>query len=200
MDLSGASRDELIQLILQQHGRIAELEPHLARLQAELATQRGTIRQLTQQLGEPLTAAQPPTDPPTAGRSPRPTTMPGRKPAGRRPPRSLSPRQRRPHGFARRRRAPTARQVPAVATCPHGASPLVGGTVIHPRQVIDLPAAPITVTEPVYLERRCPGCQRSPRPPVELDGGVVGQGRLGGRLVSLVSRIGLDPVLWTGGW
>ena len=189
MDLYGASRDELLQLILQQHGRIAELEQHLARLQAEIATQRVTIRQLTQLVGEPLVAAPPPDDPPTASSPPRPTTMPGLKPAGTRPPRSLTPRKRRPHGFARWRMEPTARQVHAVEACPDCAVPLVGGTVIHRREVIELPEAPITVTEHVYLERRCPCCQRTHRPPVELDGVVVGQGRLGVRLISLIATL-----------
>ena len=187
MDLYGASRDDLIPLILQQHGRIAEPEQHLARLQAEIATQRVTIRQLPRQLGEPLAATPPPADPPTAGRPPRPTTMPGLKSAGARPPRALRPRKRRLHGFARPRMEPPARQVHAVDTCPDGGTPRAGGTIIHPREVIEVPEAPITVTEHVYLERRCPCCQRPHRPPVDRRGVVAGQQRLGVRLVSLLA-------------
>lgn len=186
MDLHGASRDELIQMILQQHARIVELEQHLARLQAEIATQRVTIRHLTQQLGE--AAAGPPADPP-ASTLPRPTSMPGLKPAGARPPRLTKPRKQRPHGFARRRMAPTARQVHAVGTCPDCGTPLAGGTVVHTREVIEVPAVPITVTEHVYLERRCPCCQRTHRPPVDLRGVVAGQQRLGVRLVSLLATL-----------
>jgi hypothetical protein len=66
---------------------------------------------------------------------------------------------------------------------------LVGGTIIHTREVIELPETPISVTEHVYLERRCPCCQRSHRPPVELDGVVLGQGRLGVRLVSFIATL-----------
>jgi len=189
MDLFGASRSDLIQIILQQHDRIAALEQQLARQQAESATLRATIRQLTQQLGEPTVAAQPPTDAAPASSPPRPPTMPGLKPASARPPRLTKPRKRRPHGFARRRMKPTACQVHAVDTCPDCAIPLVGGTIVHTREVIELPETPITVTEHVYLERRCPCCQRTHRPPIELAGVVVGQGRLGVRLISFIATL-----------
>ncbi|HEU5319846.1 MAG TPA: hypothetical protein VFX28_03540, partial [Methylomirabilota bacterium] len=189
MDLYGARRDGLIQIILQQHARLAELEQRLARQQTELATLRATIRQLTRQLGEATGAAPPPTDPPAATSPPRPTTMPGLKPPGTRPPRATTPRKRRPHGFARPRMAPTARQVHAVAACPACGIPLAGGTVVHTREVIELPPVPVTVTEQVYVERRCPCCQQRHRPPVDLAGIVVGQSRLGVRLVSLIATL-----------
>ena len=184
-----ASRDGLIQIILQQHARLAELEQQLARQQTELATLRATIRQLTRRLGEATDAAPPPTDPPAASNSSRPTTMPGLKPPGTRPPRATTPRKRRPHGFARQRMTPTARQVHAVAACPACGSPLAGGTIVHTREVIDLPVAPITVTEHVSVERRCPCCQHQHRPLLELAGVVVGQSRLGVRLVSLIATL-----------
>jgi transposase len=189
MDLYGASRDDLIQLILQQHGRIAELEQQLARQQTEIATLRASVRQVTQQLGEALATTRLPTDPPPASPPPRPTRMPGLKPASARPPRPTKPRQRRPHGFARRRMDPTDRQVHAVAACPDCGTPLAGGTVIHTREVLEVPVTPISVIEHVYLERRCPCCQRTHRPPVELSGVVLGQGRLGVRLVSLLATL-----------
>jgi hypothetical protein len=189
MDLYGASRDDLIRIIVQQHARLAELEQQVARLQTELATQRVAIRHLTQQVGELTGAASPPTDAPPASGPPRPTSMPGLKPAGTRPPRRSTPRKRRPRGFARRRMEPTDRQAHAVAACPDCGAPLAGGTVIHTREVIEVPAAPITVTEHVYLERRCPCCRRAHRPPVDLSGVVVGQGRLGVRVVSLLATL-----------
>ena len=82
----------------------------------------------------------------------------------------------------------TARQVHALTTCPDCGAPLAGGTAKRTREVIEVPPAPVVVTEHVYLERRCPDCRRRCVPPPELDGVVGGQSRLG---IGLVSEITL---------
>jgi hypothetical protein len=84
---------------------------------------------------------------------------------------------------------PTARQVHAVARRPTGGVPLAGGAVVHTREVIEVPATPVTVTRHVDLARRCPGCRRTHRPPVDLTGEAVGQRRFGVRLVSLLATL-----------
>jgi transposase len=189
MDLKHASRDELIQLVLAQRETIARLDQRLARQQTEMATLQATIRQLLEHLG--TLAAPPPDDPPPpagAGGRSQPTGIPGTKPTSV-PPRPRQPRKRRPHGFARHRTEPTARQVHAVAQCPACGMLLVGGTVKRTREVIEVPVVPVTVTEHVYLARRCPGCRQRWVPPAELDGVVDGRQRLGVGLVSLIATL-----------
>lgn len=190
MDLYHARREDLIRLVLQQRDQIIDLGQQLARQQAEVATLRATIRQLTQQMGELAQAAAAPAsdeEPPAGSTTPR--GMPGLKPASPAAPRSPGPRQRRPHGFARQRMAPTAHRVHAVERCPDCDVPLAGGTVVHTREVIEVPATPVTVTRHVYLARRCPCCRRTHRPPVDLTGEAVGRQRFGVRLVSLIATL-----------
>jgi hypothetical protein len=188
LDLYGASRDELIRLILAQREALADQARRIAGLEAEAASQRATIAHLTARLGEVLAAAAPSGDGPADGADGpgAPRGMPGLKPAeaagGERP-----PRRRRGRGFARRRMAPTARQVHALAACPACGAPLAGGTPKRTREVIEVPPAAAVVTEHVYLERRCPDCGRRCVSPPELDGVVVGQSRLGSGLVSLIA-------------
>lgn len=186
LDLFHASRDDLIRLVVAQRDQIADLERRQAALEAELATQRATVVRLTAQLGEALAALTPPAGDDDGDGAPTPRTMPGLKPAAPpTPPRP--PRKRRAHGFARRRMVPTARVVHAASHCPHCGIPLAGGTVKRTREVIEVPLAPVAVTAHVYLERRCPGCDRRCVPPPDLAGVVVGQSRLGIGLTSLIA-------------
>lgn len=82
---------------------------------------------------------------------------------------------------------PTHRQVHAYAACPFCRASLAGGTVKRTREVIELPRVPAVVTEHVYVERRCPACRRRCLPGPGLAGAVVGQGRLGVGLLSLIA-------------
>ena len=59
----------------------------------------------------------------------------------------------------------------------------------HRREVIDLAPAPVTVTEHVYLERRCRRCGGRWQPGPELDGMVDGQQRLGRGVRSLIATL-----------
>jgi transposase len=143
------------------------------------------MRRLSERVGALLAALEPPDD--DAG-APRPTTMPGLK-RGKHG-RAAGPardRKRRARGYGRRRMRPTAHRVHAVATCPHCQTALRGGTVRRTREVIEIVPSPVAVTEHVYLERRCPRCGGRWLPGAELDGLVVGQGRLGVGLLSLIA-------------
>ncbi|MGH3992762.1 MAG: IS66 family transposase, partial [Pseudonocardiaceae bacterium] len=90
-------------------------------------------------------------------------------------------------GYGRRRLPPTAHRVHAYAHCPHCATALSGGTVQRTREVIELVPGRAAVTAHVYVERRCPRCQGRWLPEPGLDGLVVGQGRLGVGLLSLIA-------------
>ena len=163
----------------------------MAALEAEVASQRAMIAQLAARIGDLLAGASPDDESSgDDGATARPSGMPGLKPAQPRA-QPAPARRRRARGFARKPMAAppagTRRQLHALATCPECGAPLAGGTVKRTREVIEVPPAPVVVTEHVYLERRCPDCRRRCVPPPGLDGVVVGQSRLGIGLVSLIT-------------
>jgi len=188
LDLSRLSREELIALVVRQREQIAGLEREQARLRAELAAQQAALTALQERVGALLAMLDPPDG---AAGSVRPTSMPGLKPArrGGRPAPEPRSRQRRARGYGRRRMRPTAHQVHAVDHCPHCATALRGGTIRRTREVLEVPPSPVTVTTHVYVERRCPRCRGRWLPGPELAGVVVGQGRLGVGLLSLIATL-----------
>jgi transposase len=111
-------------------------------------------------------------------------------------------RKGRSHGFARLRMAPTQRIEHAVEVCPECGTDLCGGWVHRTREVIEVPVAPVQVTEHVFIARLCPVCERRRVPKVELGGVVVGQQRLGLNLVSLIvtlretGRLPIRTIQW----
>ena len=84
---------------------------------------------------------------------------------------------------------PTARQIHALASCPHCGTVLRGGTVKRRREVIEWVPARVDVTEHVYLERRCPHCRGRWQPGPDLAGVVVGRRRLGVGLLGLITTL-----------
>ena len=119
-----------------------------------------------------------------------PLRMPGLKAkSGRRPPVKQLPRKQRRHGFARRRMTPTHRVEHVMENCPDCGTHLTGGWTQCTREVIELPVAPVQVTEHVYLARTCPACRRRCTPPAGLDGVVLGRQRLGVNVLSLVATL-----------
>lgn len=77
LDLYRASREELIALVLRQREQITDLEQRVARHEADLATLRATLSQLSERVGVLLAAVEP-----TPGDAPagHPSGMPGLKP------------------------------------------------------------------------------------------------------------------------
>jgi transposase len=169
MDLMTRSHTELVALIEQQQALIAEL-------QATVTAQAGTIDRLEQRLRA------------LEGGDGPPRGMPGHK---RQQPDQTPPRPRRKRAlqFTRARSTPTAQVIHAASQCPDCGTVLAGGSVKRTREVIEVTPAPVVVTEHVSLERCCPGCGRRVTPPVDVSGQVVGQSRLGVRLVSLIATL-----------
>ena len=133
LDLTKASRETLLAVI------------------AELQDTNAGLRQRVESLEARLSAAGP-----RGG-------MPGHKPAARRkkmPEQEKKPRRKRPHGFARPRMKATRRVVHAPESCPECHTTLSGGWVQRTREVIELPAAPVEVTEHVFIARTCPLCRK----------------------------------------
>ncbi len=162
MDLTHASRDELLALIEQQQTTIAQLQATIVRLEQRIQTLE-------------------------AGDGP-PRGMPGHK-REQPPPRSARSRRKRAENPTRPRGEPTARVVHALEACPECGIRLSGGSVKRTREVIEITPVPATITAHVYLERCCPGCGKRWTPRVELGGQVVGQSRLGVGLVSLIATL-----------
>jgi hypothetical protein len=110
---------------------------------------------------------------------------PGNKPMQAQPWENKA-RKRREQGFGRARMAPTRRVEHAMEQCPDCGERLKGGWVQRRREVIELPLAPVEVTEHVFIARVCPLCGKRRVPLVELGESVLGRQRLGVNLVSLI--------------
>ena len=106
-----------------------------------------------------------------------------------------APRKKRAsqYNHARRREVPT-RSVPhALDRCPECNCPLHGEStdyVRQVRQVIELPEPqPVEVIEHQVIKRYCPKCEKWRSPKLDVTGVVLGQGRMGVRLVSLIAYL-----------
>jgi hypothetical protein len=189
LDLYHATRDDLIRLLLDAHDVLAERERQLAHQAREIAELRAAVALLTERIG--ILTAVPADDDTPRGTPPR---MPGHKPT-QASARDARPRKRRATGTGRSRMQATARVVHAFAACPGCGAPLAGGTVKRTREVLDLPPPRITVTDHVYLERRCPDCGKRCTPSPNLGDQVTGQGRIGHGLTSLLAVLREDARL-----
>lgn len=160
---------------------IAELQVQNAALQAENATLGGALQAAQERvaaLEERIADLESGPRPPPwakANRKPRaPGTVPRR-------------RQRRPEqNRGRPRGEPTQYVRHAYAQCPDCGYPLRGEAVQRRRQVLELPAVAVSVTEHQILKRYCPVCAAYKTPRVSFAGVVLGQGRIGVRLASLI--------------
>lgn len=163
-ELAGASREDLLAIIASQRVALAEQA-------ATIATLAQRVADLERRLGS------------SGGQG-----VPGIKPT-QRSKATGQPRKQRARGYARPRLPPTAIVHHAAEVCPDCGTRLVGGWVVRHREVIELPDAPVTVTDHQILARRCPRCRRAVRPSDPLAGVVHGQQRFGVRLVSLLATL-----------
>lgn len=161
------------------------LEEELAQLRAENQQLRAENQELRRQVAELQTQLAELTkgrgDPPSFVRANRPKRE-GAKPARKR---------RAPeHNRVRRRETPTRTVLHAYDRCPDCSYRLSGETVDRVRQVIELPEPrPVEVTEHRLIKRYCPACECFKTPPLDLSGEVLGQGRMGVRVASVVSYL-----------
>ena len=179
IDLRAVDRDVLIGIIERQQVIIVQQQTVIERLEKRIAQLEGKAKAKG------------------SGR------MPGLKPRGdRKPDQPKKPRKGRPHGFARTRMTPTQRVEHVLEQCPDCGTQLSGGWTQRTREVIELPEAPVQVTEHVYITRTCPRCRHSCTPAAQLDGVVLGQQRLGVNIVSLIAalreeaRLPLRTIRW----
>jgi transposase len=102
------------------------------------------------------------------------------------------PRKKRDpkHNHARRREAPTRIVEHRISACPVCSSRLGGVSVARRRQVIELPPPPpIEVTEHVVYHGWCSQCGTWREAPLDVSAQVIGQGRMGVKLTSVIAYL-----------
>src|SRR6266568_932449 len=102
------------------------------------------------------------------------------------------PRKKREaqHNRARRRAMPTHIVEHHLALCPDCDLRLGGISLARCREVIDVPPSPaVQVTEHRIFKGWCAGCQKWHEAPVDLHAEVLGQGRIGVRLASMIAYL-----------
>lgn len=165
----------------QVESTVAALEAENRRLRQEVATLREQVATLQAQLAAAQTRLAelegPPKDPPA---SVKPNT-PKRERKAR--------RKRKPeHNRARRLETPTRIEQHALDRCPDCGQRLHGGALARRRQVIEIPdPQPVEVIEHQIIKRWCAWCKCWRAPQLDLTGQVLGQGRVGVRLASLIA-------------
>ena len=159
------------------------LEDEVERLCAENTDLRARVTELEQHLAAALARI-------AELEQQRPDPPPFVKPNRPQPPQPKPPRKKRAphHNRGRHCEVPTRSEPHALQHCPDCNYRLQGQSIDYRRQVIDLPPPqPIEVVEHLVIKRFCPKCQRWRSPHLDLSGVVLGQGRIGVRITSLIA-------------
>lgn len=98
-------------------------------------------------------------------------------------------RKKRTQSFARKRETPTEEVYHALENCPDCGRTLSGGWEHSRRQVIELPNAPVRIIDHVVIARHCGACGKRHIPKLDLSGQVIGNGRFGIRLMSVIASM-----------
>jgi transposase len=149
----------------------AELHALVGQLQQQLAAAEARIAELEQQRP----------DPPSFVKPNRPKRSDPKPPRKKRAPH---------HNHGRSRMIPTRREPHALERCPDCNYRLQGNSIDYTREVIELPEPqPVEIIEHQVIKRFCPHCQRWHSPKLDLTGQVLGQGRIGVRIASLIGYL-----------
>jgi transposase len=105
-------------------------------------------------------------------------------------PKGLRKKRAAEHNTSRKRAEPTRIERHVLERCPDCNYRLSGESIDYTREVLELPAPPpVEVIEHQVIKRWCPCCGQWRRPQLDLTGQVIGQGRIGVRIASLVSYL-----------
>jgi hypothetical protein len=162
---------------------VVSLRDEVAHLQSVIVDLRGQLTVALARIAELEHQQQPPsaTSPPSFVKPNRPKRD---SPDGKRKKRAPQ------HNAARRRAEPTRIEHHALDRCPVCAYPLRGESIDYTRQVIEIPPPPpVEITEHRVIKRKCPHCAAWRSPRLDLSHAVLGQGRIGVRIASLVSYL-----------
>src|SRR3990172_8997983 len=172
MNSSTASREELLDIIVQQQALIDQLRERVGEVETGLG--KGGPKGM-------------PGLKPGPARGQKPKSPRKRRPHG---------------FARRRASEPTERVFHAVECCPRCDIRLMGGSAKRRREVIEIPIESVRVIEHVFIERRCPRCRKRLVPKDVLGGVVVGKQRLGVNLMSLMvtlreeARVAIGTIRW----
>jgi hypothetical protein len=171
--------DAALALVAQLEAQNAALRAQLDALGGQNRALQARVAALEQQVAELV-----------AKKAPPPAWA---KPNKRRERRRAAGERRRPrareHNHARSRGVPTRTVQHGYEQCPDCGYRLRGGAVQRRREVLEIPAAPVEVVEHRILKRYCPACRAYKAPRVSFAGLVVGRGRIGVRLASLIGSL-----------
>jgi transposase len=160
----------------------AALHAEVAALRAETVTLRQQVEELQGQLEEALQQL--------AELAQRRGGLPGFVKPNR--PRSEGPKRPRKkraseHNTSRKREEPTRVERHALERCPACEYRLSGESIDYTRQVVELPPPQrVEVIEHQVIKRWCPHCGKWRSPRLDLSGQVLGRGRIGVRIASVV--------------
>jgi len=152
------------------HAEVGALRQLLAELTGQLQVALARIAELEQRDSEPPAFVKP----------------------NRAPTEPKGPRKKRAteHNTSRERAEPTRIERHVLERCPDCNYQLSGESIDYTREVIELlPPQPVEVIEHQVIKRWCPCCGQWQSPRLDLTGQVIGQGRIGVRIASLVSYL-----------
>lgn len=158
MELTAATKSELIRIIYEQKDQIGLLKAQIVELRSRLNNQGPKEKQPL-----PLWV--------------KPNVKKKRKGA----------RKQRAQGFGRKLDTPTKQVFHSCDVCPDCGGHLGKPAVSYTRQTIDIPPTPVEVTEHVVFKRWCFSCKKRVAPELNITGVSVGQQRFGIRLMSMVT-------------
>ena len=174
--LETANRAELIALIETQQQIIVELRAEIKRLKEREAVAEG--KQSGDKVDSESSAAV------WVKPKRREWTCPTQPAAGDKP------REKRKGGFARKRSKPTRRVYHAVDQCRRCGCTLGGGSEKRSREVLHIAIASVEMIEHVFIERRCPICNKREVPGAEaLAGEVLGQHRVSVQTMAVIAAL-----------
>jgi hypothetical protein len=153
------------------HAEVAGLRQQLAEMRQQLQAALARIGELEQGTPEPPLFVKP------------------NRPAATEP---KGPRKKRApeHNTSRKRSQPTRIERHVLEHCPDCGYRLHGESIDYTREVIEAPPPqPVDVIEHQVVKRWCPHCETWHSPQLDLAGQVIGQGRIGVRVASLVSYL-----------
>jgi transposase len=156
-----------------------------AALRAEVTALRLQVAELTKQLQAALVRIaeleQQKTEPPSFVKPNRPLRSEGK---------AVRKKRASEHNTSRKRSQPTRVERHVLEHCPGCGYHLSGESIDYTREVIELPPPQaVEVIEHRVIKRWCPHCETWQRPKLDLSGQVIGQGRIGVRIASLVSYL-----------
>ncbi len=179
--LDELTREELIALVIRLHETIESQaaiierqERRIAELEAIVQSQAERISVLEEEISK------------LSGPKSKPAFVKANAPKNEK-----GPRRKRTQSFVRKSRVATEVICHALECCPECGRKLVGGTVKSKHQVIDVPAASVTVTDHLMIERYCGVCgKRFTADASEvLSDVVVGKKSIGIFLMSLIAYL-----------